>query len=1021
MSVPRFTESIVEEAAIEWLEEIGYEYQSGEAFSPEVANTRRPTFKDVFLVEFLTSAVDRLNPTIPADARTEGIRKLLRSEHPDLIHQNRAIHRMLVDGIDVEYRRADGSIATSKLQVIDFHEPRNNHFLAVNQFTIIEHQNRRPDIILFVNGLPLGVIELKNPADEQATLRGAFNQLQTYKHDIRSLFPYNEAMVVSDGFEARLGSLTSDWERFTPWRTVDGEETDPKGVPELETLIKGVFTPRYFLDLIRHFIVFEESADTLVKKVAAYHQFWAVRRAIESTVAASRPEGDRRVGVVWHTQGSGKSLSMLFYAGKAIIEPAMANPTLVVLTDRNDLDDQLFGQFARGKDLLRQIPVQAEDRQHLRELLQVASGGVVFSTIQKFMPAGGGAYPQLSDRHNIVVIADEAHRSQYDFIDGFARHMRDALPNASYIGFTGTPIELSDKSTKAVFGEYIDTYDIPQAVEDGATVPIYYEGRLAKLRLDEDQRPTIDPDFEAITEDQEEASRHGLRTKWSRLESMVGSEERIRQVAADLVTHFELRQEALAGKGMIVAMSRRICVALYEEIVRLRPEWHSDDDAHGAIKIVMTGSASDEAAWQPHIRSKARRDAIASRFKDPTDPITLVIVRDMWLTGFDVPPLHTMYVDKPMHGHGLMQAIARVNRVFRDKPGGLIVDYLGLASMLKEALSAYTQRGREETGIPQEEAVAVMLEKYEIVGGMLHGFDHTVYTMGTASQKLHVVLSAMDHLLGQEDGKRRFLQAVTELSKAFALAVPHEDALAIRDDVGFYQAVRASFAKSTVAERKTQEDLDGAVRQLVSRAVIADGVVDIFRAAGLQTPDVSILSDEFLAEVQALPQRNLAMEALRKLLDDEIKVRSKRNVVEARSFSDMLESSIRRYQNRSIEAAEVINELIDLAKEMREAKARGDVLGLSDEEIAFYDALSVKDSAVQVLGDAQLREIARELVTMVRANVTIDWTVRESARARLRTMVKRVLRKYGYPPDQQEAATLTVLQQAELFSGEWAA
>jgi type I restriction enzyme R subunit len=797
-------------------------------------------------------------------------------------------------------------------------------------------------------------------------------------------------------------------------------------VPQLQVLLAGLLDRRRLLDYVRHFVVFEDERGGTAKKIAGYHQFHAVRTAVETTVAASRLAGDRRCGVVWHTQGSGKSLTMTFFAGRIILEPAMENPTLVVLTDRNDLDDQLFGTFSRCTELLRQTPVQAESRAQLRDLLKTASGGIVFTTIQKFMPEPGEAYPALSDRRNIVVIADEAHRSQYDFIDGFARHMRDALPNASFIGFTGTPIELTDKNTRAVFGDYISVYDIQRAVEDGATVPIYYEGRLAKLELREEERPRIDPDFEEATEGEEVEKKERLKTKWARLEAMVGTGKRIGLIAKDLVDHFERRQEALEGKALVVCMSRRICVDLCSAIVRLRPQWQADDDLRGAIKVVMTGAATDPLAWQQHIRNKPRREKIADRFRDPDDPLRIVIVRDMWLTGFDVPCLHTMYVDKPMKAHGLMQAIARVNRVFRDKPGGLVVDYLGLAANLQEAMANYTQSGgKGETAIDQEQAVAVMVEKYEVCCDLFYGFDYAVFKTGTPNQRLAILPAAMEHVLSQDDGRDRLTKAVGDLSKAFALSVPHPKALAIRDDVAFFQAVRAALVKmggdGGGGGPGGEEEVEHAIQQIVSRAVASDKVVDIFSAAGLKKPDISILSEEFLAEVRNLPHHNLAVELLRRLLADEVRACKRKNLVQSRSFAEMLERTIRAYQNRSIETAAVIQELIGLARDMREAHKRGEYLGLREDELAFYDALEVNDSAVKVLGDATLRKIAQELVETVRRNVTIDWTVKESVRAKLRAMVKRVLRKYGYPPDKQEKATQTVLEQAELLCGEVAA
>ncbi|GIW81353.1 MAG: DEAD/DEAH box helicase [Gemmatales bacterium] len=1014
------TESEVEQAALDWLAGLGWQT----AFGPDLLETERGgDFSLVVLEDRLRQALQRLNPNVPTDALEEAFRKLTRPDRPSLVANNHLVHKFLVEGVPVEYQRPDGSLGGDLVRVLDFDDPENNDFLAVNQFTVVENRHeRRPDIVLFVNGLPLAVVELKNPADEDATIWSAFNQLQTYKQQIPSLFAYNEALVISDGVQARIGTLTADREWFMPWRTIAGEDLAPPSMPELQVVLQGVFEKARFLQLVRHFIVFEdEGGGKLVKKMAGYHQFHAVNRAIDATVKAANQKGDRRVGVVWHTQGSGKSLTMAFYAGRVVLHPAMENPTLVVITDRNDLDDQLFGTFARCHELLRQQPVQAQSRAHLRELLRTASGGVVFTTIQKFFPTEGeDQHPLLSDRRNIVVIADEAHRSQYDFIDGFARHMREALPNASFIGFTGTPIELTDRNTRAVFGDYISIYDIERAVKDGATVPIYYESRLAKLELKEEERPRLDEEFEEITEGEEVEHKERLKTKWAALEALVGTEKRLRLIAQDLVNHWESRLEAMDGKAMVVCMSRRICVDLYNEIVRLRPEWHHEDDDKGVLKIVMTGSASDPPEWQPHIRNKARREALAKRFKDPKDPFKIVIVRDMWLTGFDAPCLHTMYVDKPMRGHGLMQAIARVNRVFKDKPGGLVVDYLGLAHELKQALASYTESGgKGQTAIDQKEAVAVMKEKYEVCCDLFYSFDWSAWKLGSSQQRLSILPAAQEHILAQTDGKQRLMNAVSDLSKAFALAVPHDAALAIRDDVAFFQAVKAVLAKSAPGDRRSPEEIDHAIRQIVSRAVASDEVIDIFAAAGLKKPDISILSDEFLAEVRGLPQRNLAVEMLRKLLEGEIKTRRRKNVVQARSFAEMLENSIKRYQNRAIETAQVIEELIALAKELREADRRGEGLRLTDEELAFYDALETNDSAVAVLGDQTLRTIAQELVKTVRANITIDWTVRENVRAHLRVLVKRILRRYGYPPDKQEKATHTVLEQAEVLSRAW--
>jgi type I restriction enzyme R subunit len=1017
------TESEVEQAALDILEELNYKTLYGPDIAPPPEGTKaeRKTYSDVVLVARLERAIEKLNPTIPKEAREEAIKKVLRVESPKLIVNNQTFHRMLVNGIDVEYRKKDGHIAGDKVWLFDFDKPENNEFLAVNQFTVIENNcNRRPDIVVFVNGLPLALIELKNPADENATVWTAFNQFETYRNEIPSLFNYNEILVVSDGMEARAGTISSGKEWFMLWRTTEGEEikSDIKS-KSMEVLLKGMFQKKRFLDIVRHFLVFEKEEKALTKKLAGYHQYHAVNKAVEATIKASNPKGDKRCGVVWHSQGSGKSLTMVFYTGKLVF--ALDNPTIVVLTDRNDLDDQLFGTFGRCQDLLRQKPVQAETRTKLRDLLKVASGGIVFTTIQKFFPeAKNDPYPLLSERRNIVVIADEAHRSQYDFIDGFARHMRDALPKASFIGFTGTPIEKADRNTPAVFGNYIDIYDIERAVNDGATVRIYYESRLAKLELKPDERPKIDPEFEEVTEGEEIEKKEKLKSKWSRLEQLVGSEKRVRNIAKDIVNHFEERLKVLDGKGMIVCMSRRICVDLHNEIIKLRPDWYKKDDDKGVIKVVMTGSASDPTAWQEHIRNKQRRRNIGDRMKDPGDPLKIVIVRDMWLTGFDVKNLHTMYVDKPMRGHGLMQAIARVNRVFRDKPGGLVVDYIGIADELKKALSEYTEGDRKETGIPQEEAVAIMLEKYEIASALLHGFDHRKFFRAAPKEKMSIIASAMDHILAQKDGKERFVKYATELLRAFALSVPHEEALKIRDDVGFLQTVKSQFIKNTVTPGKTEEDLDTAIRQIISKAIVSDKVVDIFDSLGLKKPDISILSDEFLEEIKGMKQKNLAFELLKKLLNDEIKTRSKKNLVQSKSFAEMLERSIRKYQNKSIETAKVIEELIRLAKDMREANKRGEKLNLTEDELAFYDALEVNDSAVKVLGDKTLRTIARELAETIRNNVTIDWTLRESVQAKLRVMVKRVLKKYGYPPDKQKKATETVLEQATLIAKDWA-
>ncbi len=1050
-----FTESVVEQAALAWLESIGYQILSGPEIAPGELQAERDNYGQVVLERRLRQMLQRLNPKIPSDALEEAFRKLTRPDSPSLVANNHALHRILVEGIAVEMERPDGSRGHQPVWAIDFDDPKNNEFLAVNQFTVVEdlsacnaqagQHERRPDMVLFINGLPVAVIELKNPATETATIWSAFNQLQTYKQQIPSLFVFNEAMVISDGVQARIGTLTADREWFLPWRTIEGEDLADTKLPQLQVVLEGVFDKRRFLDLIRHFIVFEDvGGGVLSKKMAGYHQYHAVNVALAETVRACVPPaepflvkdeggtyfareqqdarpGDRRVGVVWHTQGSGKSLTMAFYAGRVVLHPAMENPTLVVITDRNDLDDQLFGTFARCHELLRQQPMQAQSRTHLRELLHTGSGGVVFTTVHKFFPSEGeDQHPLLSDRRNIVVIADEAHRSQYDFIDGFARHMREALPKASFIGFTGTPIELTDKNTRAVFGDYISVYDIERAVKDGATVPIYYESRLARLELDDTEKPGLDEQFEEATEGEEIEHKERLKTRWAQLEALVGTEKRLTLIAEDLVKHFEHRLEAMDGKAMIVCMSRRICVELYQAITAIRPDWHHGDDDKGILKVVMTGSAADPVEWQGHIRNKPRREALAKRFKDSKDLFKVVIVRDMWLTGFDAPCLHTMYADKPMRGHGLMQAIARVNRVFKDKPGGLVVDYLGLAHELRSALATYTESGgKGRTAVDQEEAVAVMLEKYEVCCGIFHGFDGSTWKTGGPQERLSVLPAAQEHVLSQDEGKSRLSKAVTDLSKAFALAVPHEKALEIRDDVAFFQAVKSVLTKSTGESHRSPDEIEHAIRQIVSRAVASDEVIDIFAAAGLKKPDISILSDEFLAEVRGMPQRNLAVDMLRKLLEGEIKTRRRKNIVQARSFTEMLENSIRRYQNRAIETAQVIEELIALAKDMREADRRGESLGLTEDEIAFYDALEVNDSAVKVLGDETLRIIAQELLLAVRNNVTIDWTVRENVRAQMRVMIKRILRRYGYPPDKQAHATELVLEQAEVLCRDW--
>ncbi len=1026
------TEEEIEQMALQTLQEQGYEILNG-------ADIER-AYNEVVLTHRLQAAIDKINPEIPADIREEAARNVARIPFTNLLANNEAFHKLITEGVDVKGRDGE-QIKTFKVWLVDFQNPENNDFTAVNQFTIIEnHNTKRPDVIVFINGLPLVVIEIKNATDKKADLRAAYNQLMTYKQAIPTLFNYNSFLIVTDGWFAKAGTITSDWSRFSGWKI---PETQPENIVaepneiyistlfptptaniEMDVVLSGMMNKKTIIDLIRYFIVFEKTKEKSLKKIAAYHQYYAVNKAIYSTIKASAFSGDQRAGVVWHTQGSGKSLSMVFYAGKMVLTPQLNNPTIVVLTDRNDLDQQLFETFSNCQQLIRQTPVQAESRGHLQTLLTVASGGVVFTTIQKFMPdEKGGTYPKLSDRRNIVVIADEAHRSQYDFIDGYARHMRDALPNASFIGFTGTPIEKEDKNTQAIFGEYVDIYDIQQAVEDGATVRIFYESRLAKIELDPKEQKIIDQRIEEVTEEDELTERQQRFAKWTQQEAIVGSEKRLQQVAADIVKHFEQRSEVFDGKGMIVNMSRRICVALHNEIIKIRPEWYSGDDDKGVIKVIMTGSSSDPLDWQEHIRNKPRRKAIGDRLRDPKDPLKLVLVRDMWLTGFDAPCLHTLYVDKPMAGHNLMQAIARVNRVFKDKEGGLIVDYIGIAQDLKKALSVYTSSGgKGQIEFDQEEAVAKMEELYEIVTDLFHGFDYKRFFNLKPREKLIFLLDASDFILGLDKGQERFSTNVTNLSKAFAISVPHPKAIAIRDDLSFFQAIKARISKLRESNKKrSDEEVETAIRQIISDALISTEVIDIFQAAGLQNPEISglnILSDEFMAELKDMPRKNLALELLRRLLNDEIKQRSQRNIIQSKKFSEMLADAIKRYQNNAITAAEIIEELIRLAKQIKEADKRGENLNLDFRELAFYDALEVSDSAVQILGNEILKTIARELVISVKNSVTIDWDKKESVQAKMRVMIKRILKKHGYPPEKQDQAVKTILEQAKLIGDE---
>lgn len=1035
------SEENIEQFVIMEFSKLGYQSINGKDISPDGSMPERE-YNEVVLKNRLQEAISKFNKNIPYEAQDEALRKVLRSDSPNLLQNNYTFHKYLTEGVEIEYRKGD-RIVGDRVWLIDYENPSNNEFLVVNQFTVIEgNTNKRPDVILFVNGLPLVVIELKNAADENATIQSAFNQLQTYKQAIPSLFQYNVMLIVSDGWDALYGSLTAPKQFFVPWKSIDGKLVADENIPQIEVLAKGMLNKSVFLDLARHFTVFHQNKDQIIKIVPRYHQYFAVNKALETTKKATSKNGDQRAGVIWHTQGSGKSLSMVFYAGKLVL--ALNNPTLVVLTDRNDLEDQLFDTFSASQDLLRQTPIQAENREHLKSLLSVSSGGIVFTTIQKFLPeiegkidlGDGrtknikGKYERLSERRNIVVIADEAHRSQYDFMDGFAKHMRDALPYASFIGFTGTPIERTDKNTQAIFGNYIDVYDIQRAVEDGTTVRIFYENRLAKINLKEEEKPRVDAEFEELTESEELTDRQKLKAKWARLEAIVGSSKRIALIAQDIVNHFESRNAVLDGKAMIVCMSRRICVDLYNEIVKIKPEWHNDDDSEGVVKVVMTGSSSGPLLFQPHVRNKLKRKALGERLKNPKDSLKLAIVRDMWLTGFDVPAMHTIYIDKPMKGHNLMQAIARVNRVYKDKEGGLVVDYIGIATDLKKALSIYTESGgRGKPAFDQDEAAELMMEKYELVDQMFSeqpadksqptGFDYKSFFKLTPKEKLYFPIQAANYILGLESGKERYINAVTELSKAFAISVPHRYTFNIRDTVGLFQAIKARIVKfAQSGKTKSDAEIETAIKQIISDAVVADGVVDIFDAVGIKKPDISILSDEFLAEIKGLQHQNLALELLKKLLNDEIKARKKINLVQSKKFSEMLESAVRNYQNNLITSAQVIEELIKLAKDIKAADRKGEDLGLDFREFAFYTALEVNDSAVAILGDEVLRHIARELVDIVRRNTSIDWTVRESIQAKMRIAVKKILRKYGYPPDLELKATETVIEQAKLLANE---
>ena len=1068
------TENIIEESAIEILLSQGWEYANGKEISPEGLFCERENYQQIILANRLRSAIAKINPHIPADAQEAAIQKVLRIYSPDLLHNNEEFHRLLVEKVKVPYQQ-NGYERSHEVALIDFENPANNQFLVVNQYTIIENnQNKRPDVLLFVNGIPLVVIELKNATDENANMLSAFKQIQTYKAIIPSLFTYNAICIISDGLECKAGSVSADFNRYMTWKSADGIKEASRFKPHLEILLKGMLQPSTLLDLVRNFIVFEKTKkeDTKTgliqifteKKLAAYHQYYAVNKAVQSSITASGVNGDKRGGVVWHTQGSGKSLSMVFYSGKLITAPEMQNPTIVVITDRNDLDDQLFDTFAASVQLLRQEPVQAENREHLKGLLKVASGGIVFTTIQKFLPEDEkSVYDQLSPRKNIVVIADEAHRTQYGFeaklIDkkdaitkevigkriayGFAKYMRDALPNATYIGFTGTPIEGTDVNTPQVFGNYIDRYDIKDAVTDGATVKIFYESRLAKVNLDEEGRRLIEEFDKELEQDEEITEKQKAKAKWTKLEAIVGNQDRIKNLAKDIVTHFEKRQTVFEGKALIVAMSRRIAAEIYKEIIELRPQWYSDDLTKGEIKVVMTTNSSDGPEISRHHTTKQQRRDLSERMKDPADKLKIVIVRDMWLTGFDAPCLNTMYVDKPMRGHNLMQAIARVNRVFKDKPGGLVVDYLGIATDLKKALSFYSDAGGK--GDPAEniaKAIEAFMEKLEVVKQMFnedsktqkdilveepeayyensYKFNYRRFFSVDAKEKLSIILQAEEHILGLQEGKERFIREVSLLSQALSICISREEVQAHLPEVAFFQAMKARLVKfEGTGTGKSDIEIETAIKQIVDEALSSDKVIDIFDAAGIDKPEISgleILSDEFLLEVQGMQHKNLAIELLKKILNNELKARAKTNLVKSRKLLEMLETAIKKYQNNLLSTAEIIQELINIAKQIKDADKEGEKLGLSTAEVAFYNALEVNDSAVQVLGDEILKEIAREIADKVRANATIDWAIRESARAKLMVLVKRTLTKYGYPPDKQLKAIETVLKQAELLA-----
>ena len=1029
-------ETQLENLCLDWFSENGWEVVHGIDIAPDSSNPLRKDYKQVLIEADLQTAFERLNPHLPVSCFEQVLQKLSKPESLDLITNNRVFHQMLLEGVPVSYKKEDDWVNDHAF-LVDFNHVYQNRFVAINQFTIQgTKQPRRPDIICFINGIPFAVLELKSPTDENADIWDAFNQLQTYKEEISDLFIFNEALVVSDGVTARVGSLTANQERFLPWRTIKNEDDKPALAWELETVVRGFFDRELFLDYIRFFVLFETDGEKTIKKIAGYHQFHAVREAVQATITASNPTGNKKAGVVWHTQGSGKSISMCCYAGKLLQQPAMQNPTLLIVTDRNDLDGQLFETFSNAQDLLKQTPVQANNRDELRKFLaERESGGIIFTTVQKFaLLDDESEHPLLNGRHNIVVMSDEAHRSQYGlkaklsndgtYKFGYAKHMRDALANAAFIGFTGTPISSEDKDTRAVFGDYVSIYDIQDAVEDGATVPIYYESRLAKLDINKAEIEELSDQVDEVVEDEEDVgSREKTKGEWSRLEKLVGATPRLKQIAADLVTHFEARTEATAGKGMIVTMSREICVHLYNEIIALRPDWHDDDPKKGKIKIVMTGSASDKPLLQPHIYNKQVKKSLEKRFKDVNDPLQLVIVRDMWLTGFDAPCTHTMYIDKPMKGHNLMQAIARVNRVFKDKQGGLVVDYIGIANELKQALKTYTDaKGKGEPTLRAEEAYAVLAEKMDAIRGMFAKTnDQTGLDLsGYETQAHRLIIPAANYVLSLKDGKKRFLDLVLAVNKAFSLCGTLDEAKTLHKEIAFYSAIKAVISKHTSVDRKlSQAEKDSTLKQILDNAVVADGVADVFALCGLDKPNIGLLSDEFLEDVRQMPYRNLAVELLEKLLNDGIKAKTRNNLVQEKRFSDRLQETLRKYNNRAIETSQVIEELIQMAKDFQAEMEREASLGLNPDEIAFYDALANNESAVRELGDDTLKQIAREITEKLRKSTTVDWQVRDSVRAQLKILVRRTLQRWKYPPDKAAEAIELVMKQAEMLSNAW--